>query len=84
MAKSGNWNKDHIVIPYVKLHESLKNLWRKCGIQIHFKGGRILNNMSLAPQDKNTITQKSGVVYRIASCIVDFIMIPVEKLLEHL
>ena len=34
------------------------------GIQIYFKGGITTENLWVAPKDKNTITQKSGVFYR--------------------
>ena len=35
------YNKGHIVIPYTQgLGDSIKKIYRKCGIQTHFKGNR--------------------------------------------
>ena len=41
------YNKGHIVIPYIQgLGESIKEICRKYGIQIHFKGNRTIKNIS--------------------------------------
>ena len=34
------------------------------GIQVNFKGGNTIRNLPVAPQDKDTITLKSKVIYR--------------------
>ena len=34
------------------------------GIQAYFKGGNTIRNLQVAPKYKETITQKSGVIYR--------------------
>ena len=36
----------------------------KHGIQIYFKDGNIIKNLLMAPNDKETIIQKSGMIYR--------------------
>ena len=43
----------------------------KHGMQEHFKGGRTVKKLLIAPNDKDTITQKSGVIYRFSSDRVD-------------
>ena len=54
-----------MVVPYIKaLSESFKNVWNKVGVQVHFKGNNTIHNILVAPSNKDTITQKSGVVYR--------------------
>ena len=55
-------NKPHIVVPYIKgLSKSCKNICSKHEIQMHFKGGK---DLLVKPRDKDTIWQKSGVIYR--------------------
>ena len=41
-----------------------KNTCKKYGIQVHFKGGKTIRNLLVAPKDKVHITQKSGIIYR--------------------
>ena len=54
-----------MVVPYVKgMSESCKNICRKYGIEMHFKGGRTIKDLLVHPKDKNIILQKSGVIYR--------------------
>ena len=53
-------------MPYTKgFGESFKNIYSKHGIQVHFKGGRTIMDLLDALKDKDTITQKSGVIYRL-------------------
>ena len=61
-----------MVVPYTRgLSEILKNIYGKHGIKVHFKGGNIIKNFLAAPKDKDTITQKSGVIYRFKCERVD-------------
>ena len=67
-----NNNKPYIVVPYVKgMSESCKNICRKHGIEIHFKGGSTIKDLLVHPKDKDTILQKSGVIYRYKCGRVD-------------
>ena len=51
------------VVPNV-MAESIKNICKKHGIQVYFKGGRTIKDLLLAPKDKDHITKKSGIIYR--------------------
>ena len=54
-----------MVVPYVKgMSESCKNICRKHSIEMHSKGGSTIKDLLLHPKDKDTILQKSGVIYR--------------------
>ena len=44
--------------------ESLRNICSKHGIQVHFKGGRTIKDLMVAPKDRDTIIQKGWVIYR--------------------
>ena len=56
--------KDHTVIPYSQeLYESIKNIYSKYGIQVHFKSSRTLKNIIVICKDKDNIKQKSRVIY---------------------
>ena len=60
-----NKNKSYIVVPYMKgLSESCKNICRKHGIEMYFKGGNTIRELLVHPKDKDNILQKSGVIYR--------------------
>ena len=60
-----NATKPYIVVPYIKgMGESCKNICRKHGVEVYFKGGRPI-------KDKDTILQKSGVIYRYRCGRVD-------------
>ena len=62
---SGNKNIPYIVVPYIKgLSESCKNICRKHGIEMYFKGGNTIKELLIHPKDRNNILQKSGVIYR--------------------
>ena len=46
------------------LSESCKNICRKHGIEMYFKGGNIIKELLVHPKDRDNILQKSGVIYR--------------------
>ena len=67
-----NNNKPYIVVPYVKgMSESCKNICRKHGIEMYFKGGNTIKDLLVYPKDKDTILQKSGMIYRYTCGRVD-------------
>ena len=54
-----------ITVPYNEgLSETFKNLYKKYGIEVHFKSGKTIKDELVAPKDKDHITKKSGVIYR--------------------
>ena len=64
--RSNNINISSITVPYNKgLSESFKNIGKKYGIQVHFKSGKTLKDELVAPKDKDHITKKSGIIYRL-------------------
>ena len=68
---TGN-KKSYMVLPYVKgLSESIKNVGKKHGIQIYFKGGNTIKSLLMTPQDKDHITKKSSIIYRFKCKRVD-------------
>ena len=70
-GKTGN-QKSYMVLPYVKgLSESIKNVGKKHGIQIYFKGGNTIKSLLMTPKDKDHITKKSGIIYRFKCKRVD-------------
>ena len=57
--------RGHITVPYNEgLSESLKNICKRYGIQVHFKSGKTMKDELVAPKDKDHITKKSGIIYR--------------------
>ena len=51
-----------MVVPYVKgLRESLKNICRKHGVQVHCKGGNTIKSLLMASKDKDPITKKNSI-----------------------
>ena len=53
--------RPYIVVPYAKgLSESLKNICKNHGVQVHFKGGNTIKSILMAPKDKDPITKMSG------------------------
>ena len=85
-------NKDnniYLVAPYTKcLSKSFKNICSKHGVKVHFKGGNTIRNLLVAPKDKDTITKKSGVLYRYkcerVECDEEYIGESVKKFVETL
>ena len=60
-----NNKKPYIVVPYVKgLSESCKNICRRHGIEMHFKGANTIRQLLVHPKDKDDILKKGGVIYR--------------------
>ena len=52
-------------MPYNKgPSESFKYIYKRYGIQIHFKSGKTIKDELVAPKDKDHITKKSGIIYR--------------------
>ena len=57
-------NRGHITVPYEEgLSETIKNIGKKYGIEVHFKSGKTLKDELVAPKDKDHITNKSGIIY---------------------
>ena len=64
--------KCHIVIPYTQgIGESLKNIHKKHGGDVHFKGGQTLKNILVSPKDKDKITSKNSVIYSFTCGMID-------------
>ena len=53
------------------MSESCKNICRKHGVEMHFKGGSTIKDLLVHPKDKDNILQKSGVIYRYRCGRVD-------------
>ena len=47
-----------------RLSESCKNICRRHGIEMHFKGANTIRQLLVHPKDKDNILKKSGVIYR--------------------
>ena len=64
--------KCHIVIPYTQgIGESLKNICKKHGVDVHFKGGKTLKNILVSPRDKDRITSKNSMTYSYTCGMID-------------
>ena len=64
--------KCHIVIPYTKeIGESLKNICKKHGVDVHFKGGQTLKNILVSPKDKDKITNQNSVICTYTCGMID-------------
>ena len=58
-------NNMHMMLSYLKgLGMKFKNICGQLGIQVYFKVGNTITNLTVIPKDKYTITQKSEVIYR--------------------
>ena len=65
-------NKPYIVVPYVKgLSESCRNICRKHGTEMSFKGANTIREFLVHLNDKDNILKKSGVIYRYECGRVD-------------
>ena len=63
--KRGNNNKSYIVVPYIQgMGESCRNICRKHGVNMFFKGGNAIKDLLVHPKDRDTILQKRGVIYK--------------------
>ena len=70
--KTGIKNKPYIVFPYIQgMGESCKNICRKHGVKMFFKGGNTTKDLLVYPKDRDTILQKSGKIYRTRCGRVD-------------
>ena len=57
--------RGHITVSYSEgLSETVKNICKKYGIQVHFKSGKSIKDELVAPKDKDHLTKKSGIIYR--------------------
>ena len=53
------------VVPYFKaLSERFRNICGKVGVQLYFKGSNTVKELLVAPQHKEGICNKEGVIYR--------------------
>ena len=69
---SNTKNKPYIVVPYMKgLSESCRNICRKHGIEMYFKGANTIRELLVHPRDKDNMLMKSGVIYRVKCGRVD-------------
>ena len=70
--KRGSNNKPYIVVPYIQgMGESCKNICRRHGVEMFFKGGNTIKDLLVHPKDRDTILQKNGVIYRFRCGRVD-------------
>ena len=46
------------------MNESCKNICRTHGVEMHFRGGNTIRDLLVHHKGKDTILQKSGVIYR--------------------
>ena len=64
--------KPYKIVPYIQgMSESCKNICRKHGAEMYFKGGSTIKDLLVHPKDKDNILQKSGVIYRYKCGRVD-------------
>ena len=80
-------------VPYMQgLGENFKRICNKKGIQVHSKGSNTIKTLFMAPKDKDTKLQKSGVIYKYKcpqiSCPEEYIgktgRAFVDRIKEHL
>ena len=58
-------SRGHLIVSYSEgLHETVKNICKRYGIQVHFKSGKSIKNELVVPKDKDHLTKKSGIIYR--------------------
>ena len=70
--KTGNNNKPYIVVPYIQgMGENCRIICRKHGVEMYCKGGNTIKDLLLHPKERDTILQKSGVMYRFRCGRVD-------------
>ena len=62
---SGN-KKPYMVLSCVRgLGESMKNVCNKHGVQVHYNRGNTIKSLLMAPKDKDHITKKNDIIYRL-------------------
>ena len=65
MTQTSTTKRHYMMVPCDKeMSESCKNIYKKHGIEMHFKGGSTIKDLLVHPKDKDTILQKGGVIYR--------------------
>ena len=53
------------MVPYIQgMSENCKNISRKHGVEMYFKGGHSIKDLLVHPKDKDNILKKSRVIYR--------------------
>ena len=58
-------SRGHITVSYSEgLSESVKNISKKYGIEVHLKSGKSIKDELMAPKDQDHLTKKSGIIYR--------------------
>ena len=58
-------SRGHITVSYSEgLSESVKNVCKKYGIEVHLKSGKNIKDELVAPKDQDHLTKKSGIIYR--------------------
>ena len=69
---NNNTKKSYIVVPYIKgLGETCKNICRRYGVEVYFRGGSTIRDLLVHPKHRDTILKKSGVIYRYRCGRVD-------------
>ena len=69
---TSNTKKSYIVVPYTKgLGETCKNICRRYGVEVYFRGGSTIRDLLVHPKDNDTILKKSGVIYKYSCGRVD-------------
>ena len=64
-TSNNNSKNISMVVPYIQgLGEKFKRTCNGKGIQVHFKGSDTTRTLLMAPKDKDTKLQKSGVIYK--------------------
>ena len=48
-----------------------KNICRRFGVEVYFRGGSTIRDLLVHPKDKDTILKKSGVIYKYSCGRVD-------------
>ena len=57
---------------YMKgLWETCKNIYRRHGVEVYFRGGSTIRDLLVHPKDRDTILKTSGVIYRYRCGRVD-------------
>ena len=53
-----------MVVPYSQgISESFKNICKKYGIQVYFKGGQTIKNLLVSPKDKKITSRRKAMLY---------------------
>ena len=63
-TQHNNTPRPYITVPYYRgLSENVKKKCTNYGVQVYFKGGTTIQNLLVAPKDKDPMMKKSGVIY---------------------